>query len=58
MREGAVLVCPKSGSSLSKEGQNTVISTQLEEWGKLTNKKLRICSKENEPIRSREPIRQ
>ena len=51
MREGAILVCPKSGLSTSKEGQNTTTDDQLRVGNISTNKKLRICSDENEPIR-------
>ena len=51
MREGAVLVCPKAGSSTSKQGQNTTIDDQLRVGNTSTNKKLRISSEGNEPIR-------
>ena len=51
MREGAVLLCPKAGSSTSKEGQNTAIDDQLRVGNTSTNKKLRIYSDGNEPIR-------
>ena len=51
MREGATLVCPKSGYSTSKEGQKEAISTQLREGGNSTNKKQRFYSGEDGPIR-------
>ena len=51
MREGAVLVCPKAGSSTSREGQNTATVDQLRVGNNSTNKKLRISSEGNEPIR-------
>ena len=48
MREGAALVCPKSGYSASTEGQNTTTASQLREGEISTNKKQRLM---NEPIR-------
>ena len=48
MREGTTLVCPKSGSSASNEGQNAAVNTYLREVTKPINK--------NDLIRQEEPI--
>ena len=48
MREGAALVCPKSGSNASTEGQNATTASQLREGEISTNKKQRVIK---EPIR-------
>ena len=58
MREGTTLVCPKSGSSASNEGQNAAVNTYLREVTKPINKKQRICSDKNDLIRQEEPVGQ
>ena len=48
MREGAALVCPKSGYSASTGGQNTTTTSQYRVGEISTNKKQRLAE---EPIR-------